>query len=110
MNTRPIRSRLGRAVAVVVAGSVVGVAGALVVAADDRPSRPTDHYQADREAIAEWAKANDMSGLSPASLSSVDPNFQAEARLAAEYMAIAEHARSAGLSGLSPASMSAVDD
>ena len=110
MNARPIRSRLGRAVAVVVAGSVVGVTGALVVAADDRPSRPVDHYQADRNAIAEWAKANGVIGLSPASLSSADSNFRVEARLAAQYRTIAEYAHGAGLSGLSPASMSAVDD
>ena len=110
MNAHPIRSRLGRVVAVVVAGSVVGIAGALVVAADERPSRPADHYQADRDAIAEWAKANDASGLSPASLSSANRSFQFEAGLAAEYKAIADYARSAGLSGLSPASMSPVDD
>ena len=106
MNAHPIRSRLGRAVVVVVAGSVVGIAGALVVSADERPSRPADH----RDAIVEWAKANDVTGLSPASMSSANRNLETEADLAAEYRAIAEYARSAGLSGLSPASLSPIDD
>jgi hypothetical protein len=109
MNVNPIRSRLGRAVVVVVAGSVVGITGALVASADERPSRPADH----RDAIAEWAKSNNVSGLSPASVSSANRNVNADANLAAEYsehMAIAEYARGAGLSGLSPASLSPVDD
>ena len=109
MNAHPIRSRLGRAVVVVVVGSVVGLAGALVVSADERPSRPADH----REAIAEWAEANNVSGLSPASVSSANRSVNADADLAAEYSgyrAIAEYARGAGLSGLSPASLSPVDD
>ena len=106
MNAHPIRSRLGRAVVVLLAGSVVGITGALVVSADERPARPADQ----REAIAEWAKANNVTGLSPASVSSANPNMKADADLAAEYRAIAEYARGAGLSGLSPASLSPVDD
>lgn len=112
MNVHSIRSRLGRAVVVVVAGSVVGITGALVVSADDRPSRPADY----REALAEWAEANNVSGLSPASVAFVDRTVNADADLAAEYSeyseykAIAEYARGAGLSGLSPASLSPVDD
>lgn len=110
MNARPIRSRLGRTLAVVVAGTVVGVSGAFVVAADERPSRPADHYQADREAIAQWAKTNGVTGLSPASLSSVDLDAPVVARLAAEYRAIEEFARHEGISGLSPAWMEPIDD
>jgi hypothetical protein len=112
MNVHPIRSRLGRAVVVVVAGSVVGITGALVVSADDRPSRPADY----RDAIAQWAEANHVSGLSPASVSFVNRTVTADAVVAAEYSeyseyrAIAEYARGAGLSGLSPASLSPVDD
>ena len=61
MNARPIRTRLGRGLAVVIAGSVVGVAGAL----RGRPTsgHPVERaHQADREAIAEWAKANESAG------------------------------------------------
>lgn len=109
MNAHPIRSRLGRTLAVVVAGTVVGVTGALIAAADERPSRPADHYQADREAIADWAEANDLAGLSPASMSQV--NLDARVfRMAAEYRAIAEFARREGLAGLSPAWMEPIDD
>lgn len=106
MNAHPIRSRLGRAVVVVVAGTVVGITGALVVSADERPSRPADL----NEAIAEWAKVNDVTGLSPASVSSANRNSETEADVTADYRAIAEYARTAGLSGLSPASLSPVED
>ena len=106
MNAHPIRSRLSRAVVVVVAGSVVGITGALVVSADERPARPADQ----RDAIVEWAKNNNATGLSPASVSSANRNVNADADLAAAYRAIAEYARSAGLSGLSPASLSPIDD
>ena len=106
MNAHPIRSRLSRAVVVVVAGSVVGITGALVVSADERPSRPAEQ----RDAIVEWAKANHATGLSPASVSSTNRDVKVDAGLAAEYRAIAEYARSAGLSGLSPASLSPIDD
>ena len=106
MNAHPIRSRLGRAVVVVVAGSVVGITGALVVSADERPSYPANH----RDAIAEWAKANNVTGLSPASVSSANHSVNADADLAAAYRALAEYARGAGLSGLSPASLSPVGD
>ena len=101
MTTRSIRTRLGRGLAVVIAGSIVGVTGAMV-AADDRPSRSTND-RADLEAIAEWARANGYSGLSPASLSKVDFDRRARAEMAAEYQALAELAREEGLTGLSPA-------
>lgn len=109
MNAHPIRSRLGRTLTVVVAGTVVGVTGALIAAADERPSRPADHYQADRQAIAEWAEANDLIGLSPASMSRLNLDARALTRMAAEYRAIAEFARSEGISGLSPAWMAPTD-
>ena len=115
MNVHPIRSRLGRAVVVVVAGSVVGIAGALVVSADDRPSRPADLSRIVMRSPSGRRPTN-VSGLSPASVSFVNGTVSADADLAAEYSeyseyrAIAEYARSAGLSGLSPASLSPVDD
>jgi hypothetical protein len=110
MTNRSIHSRIGRVLAVAVAGTVVGVTGALAVAADDGQSRSVDHHQQDRTAIAEWAKANDLSGLSPTSVSTADRDATDWARLAAEYRAIAEFIRGEGLSGLSPASVEPVDD
>ena len=104
MNNRFIPSSIGRVLAVAAAGAVVGITGAVAVAAEG-PSRSVDYQQEDRSAIAEWAKANDLGGLSPTSVSTVDRNAKDWARLAAEYRAIAEFTRSEGLSGLSPASV-----
>ena len=77
MTTRPTRSthhRIGRAVAVVVAGSVFGVASSVAVAAAERPSAQVAPQQraAELAAIAEWAAAEGLYGLSPASLRAVD--------------------------------------
>lgn len=116
MNAHPIRKRLGRTVAIVVAGTVVGVAGAVALAADEQRYSPdNDQFRADLTAIATWAEANHLSGLSPASLTSSDRgghvhNFDDEARFAADMQQLAEWARSQGLSGLSPASMAPVTD
>ncbi len=105
MNNRSIHSRIGRVVAVAVAGTLVGVTGALVAAADDGSSRSIDQHQEDRRALAEWAEANHLSGLSPTSVSTVRRSAEDRAPLAAEYRALAEWARNEGLSGLSPASV-----
>ena len=109
MNNRSIHTRIGRVPAVAVAGTLVGVTGALVAAADG-PSHSIDQYRKDREAIAEWAEANGLSGLSPTSVSTVERSAEDWARLAAEYRAIVEFSRSEGLSGLSPASVHQLDD
>ena len=55
--------------------------------------------------IAEWADSEGLTGLSPASLTVIDPNRQATAELAG----IAEWADSEGLTGLSPASLTVID-
>ena len=108
MNNRFIPSRIARVLAVAAAGAVVGITGAVAVAADAGPSRSVDYQQEDRNAIGEWANANNLSGLSPTSVSTVDRDAKDWARLAAEYRAIAEFTRREGLSGLSPASVQTV--
>jgi hypothetical protein len=106
-----IRKHSRRIIAVVVAGSVVGVAGGMAVAAEQRPSPSFDRVRAaELAAIARWVEDNGLTGLSPASLSGPEPSFADEARLAQELEQIAEWARSAGVSGLSPASVHSVDD
>src|SRR5215207_2805405 len=103
MNTRHIGQHGRRILAVV-------VAGAMSVAANQRPAAPDARIQADRVAIARWAEENGLSGLSPASLSPSGRLSEHDARMAAALREIAEWARSEGLSGLSPASMHSVDD
>ena len=112
MTTRPIHRRIGRTVAVVVAGSIVGVAGTLaIVAAADHPAQPADRRQAPaRAAIAEWARSQNLTGLSPASLGAPHQDLDVDARRAAELAAIIEFAVAEGLSGLSPASLRPIDD
>jgi hypothetical protein len=109
MNAHHTRHRRRHIVAVVVAGSIVGVSGAMAVAAEQRPSLDA-RIQAERAAIARWAEENGLSGLSPASLSHSGTAGADQARIAAERQQIAEWARSQGLSGLSPASLQAADD
>lgn len=55
-------------------------------------------------ALAEWARANRMTGLSPASLASTAAAWYGD------HAAIADWARSNGLTGLSPASLAPVAD
>lgn len=69
MNADTTRKRTANIVAVVIAGSVPGVAGAVAVADDQQPSRPASEKDArERAALAAWANAHGLSGLSPASL------------------------------------------
>jgi hypothetical protein len=68
MSTRSIRRRTRYAAAVIVAGGVFGVASTFAIAAADGPAKPSQTEIADREAIAEWAREQQLSGLSPASL------------------------------------------
>jgi len=96
-------SRFGRITAVsavVVAGALSGVlgVGALVDADQSSPTLRVDSDE--HRAIAELARTNELTGLSPASLTSSE--FAARA---AELAAIAEFARANGLTGLSPASL-----
>jgi len=105
--TGHLNRRAGRRLAaVVVAGTLVGVTGAMSVAHARQPNVPDARIRAERMEIARWAMANGLSGLSPASLS---PTVTDEARLAAELKQIAEWATKAGVSGLSPASVQSVN-
>ena len=101
-------SNIRRLVAVVVAGGVFGVAGVYAMAsAEQAPSAPTGH---DQRAVAEWAQARGLSGLSPASLSSAPSGQLTRREMAERQRLVAEWAHARGLSGLSPASLTRVDD
>lgn len=76
-----------------------------------RPARLTpQQYAARLEAVAEWARANELTGLSPMSLTPVDRGVSADARRAAALAAVAEFAIAEGLTGLSPVSLRPIDD
>jgi hypothetical protein len=110
MKARTSLKRTGTALAVVLAGTVVGVAGAVAVAEQRRSDSTLDAYTADRTAIAEWADAQGLTGLSPASLNPSGASFGDHGAYARELEEIADWARSHGLSGLSPASLQPIDD
>ena len=89
-------------------GAAVGLAliAGIAVRVDDQPHAPRSRVAAETSAIAEWANARGMSGLSPASLRIGQPgDSDLEARIQLERTAIAEWARSQNLTGLSPASL-----
>ncbi len=92
-----LRALVGGVVAV---GAVTfGIGAAL---AQESPSVPA---VGDHPAIAEMARANGLTGLSPASLSPT-----AVRSVYGDSAAIADWARANGLSGLSPASLAPADD
>jgi hypothetical protein len=104
-------TRIRRTVAVAVAGVSVGLAATIAVAAGTGPdTRPASYHPAERAAIADWARTENLSGLSPASLQPQSRQYGWTPRLAAEMAAIADFAREQGLSGLSPASMQPTDE
>ena len=95
----------------IVLGAAAGLAliAGIAVRVDDQAHAQRSPVAAETSAIAEWANARGMSGLSPASLSGgqtgeADP----EARIQSETHAIAEWARANGMTGLSPASMAPI--
>lgn len=96
-------TRITRIVVVAVAGVTAGLAATIAVAESGSDRNPGSYQPAERAAVAEWAAAHRLSGLSPASLASSDDSWTP--RLAAEMEAIADYARQHQLSGLSPASM-----
>ena len=101
-NTHSRFGRVAAVSAVVVAGALSGVlgVGALVGADESAPTLRVDSDE--HRAIAEFARTNDLTGLSPASLTPQSSEFAVRA---AELEAIAEYARANGLTGLSPASL-----
>jgi len=102
-----IHGRGRRIAAVVIAGCAIGVAGAVTVAAEQKPSH-TVEVDPERAALVRWAAENDLVGLSPASVRrQATPEY---ALLAVERAQIAAWARTQGLSGLSPASIQPAGD
>ena len=92
----------------VVLGAAAGLAliAGIAVRVDDQPHAQRSRVAAQTSAIAEWANAQGMSGLSPASLSGGQTgDSDLEARIQLERTAIAEWARPQNLTGLSPASL-----
>ena len=95
----------------IVLGAAAGLAliAGIAVRVDDQPSALRSREVAETSAIAEWANAQGMSGLSPASLRIGQPDdSNLEARIQLERIAIAEWARPQNLTGLSPASLAPI--
>ena len=89
-------------------GAAAGLAviASLAVRVGDQSHSLGADTAAESHAIAEWANAQGMSGLSPASLRIGQPADSAlDARIQSERTAIAEWARPQNLTGLSPASL-----
>ena len=106
MNARP-NKRIARIAAVVVAGALVGVGGAALVAAADEPSHAPANGRIPAELIV-WAEANHVSGLSPASAQPTVSSFDYDATYAETLEQLATWARREGLTGLSPLSLQPV--
>jgi hypothetical protein len=93
-----LRALVGGVIAV--GGLTFGIGAAL---AQDQPSSVP--AVGDHPAIAEMARTNGLTGLSPASLApAATPSGYGD------HEAIADWARANGLTGLSPASLAPVDD
>ena len=82
-------------------GAAAGIAliASIAVRIDDQPQGPRSREAAESNAIADWARSQNLTGLSPASLGAAPRSAPAL------DVQIAEWARSQGLSGLSPASL-----
>jgi hypothetical protein len=100
-HTQPTR----RKITVGAAAGLALIVG-LAVRADGQPQTPHSRVAAETLAVADWARAQGLTGLSPASLRAASqPGPDLATQLEAERAAIAAWARSQGLSGLSPASL-----
>lgn len=88
------------------AAAGLAVVASLAVRVGDQSPPSGTGTATESRAIAEWARSEGLTGLSPASLR-VAPRSATdlEASIQLERMAIADWARSQGLSGLSPASL-----
>ena len=89
-------------------GAAAGLAliAGIAVRVDDQPQAQRSRVVAETSAIAEWANAQGMSGLSPASLRVAPLSAtDLEASIQLERLAIADWASTQGLSGLSPVSL-----
>ncbi len=88
-------------------GAAAGLAliAGIAVRVDDRQEQRS-RDAAESHAVAEWARSQGLSGLSPASLSvALRLSSDADERIQLEGTAIADWARTQGLSGLSPVSL-----
>ena len=92
------------------AAAGLAVVASLAVRVGDQSHAQRFRVAAETNAIGEWANAQGMSGLSPASLR-VAPRSapDLEASIQSERMAIADWALTQGLSGLSPVSLAPPD-
>jgi hypothetical protein len=109
------RSRIPRLKVVALsatAGITLFSSVALAYRQDRTPVNPAVEDHRYESAIAEWARANDLSGLSPSSLSPARlPALDNATRIrAGEQAAIAAWAKENGFTGLSPASLHKIDD
>jgi hypothetical protein len=96
-NRRPrLRTLVGGVI--VVGGLTFGIGAALAQESPSSVPAVSDH-----PAIAEMARSNGLTGLSPASLAPTSDVYSDSA-------AVADWARANGLSGLSPASLAAVEE
>jgi hypothetical protein len=101
-----LRTFVGGVIAV--GGLTFGIGAALAQESPSSVPAVSDH-----PAIAEMARANGLTGLSPASLASAAPSTATSSTAAdwyADSAAIADWARANGLTGLSPASLAPSDD
>ena len=97
-NHRPrLRALVGGVIAV--GGLTFGIGAALAQESPQSVPAVSDH-----QVIAEMARANGLTGLSPASLAPTTSYWYRD------NAAIADWARSEGLTGLSPASLTTTDD
>jgi len=106
MTVRPARHHVGRIVAVIVAGTALGIGGTFALTA--ARSAPLEPGQQNKEfaAVITWATSQHLTGLSPASLGAPDSSPDREA--GGMEAAVVQFAVAAGLSGLSPASMHSI--
>lgn len=100
MHTQPTRT-----IALGAAAGLALIAG-IALRVNDEPQGQRARVAAEATALADWARSEGLSGLSPASLG-VAPQSTPDVatRIQSERAAIAEWARREGLSGLSPASL-----
>ncbi len=89
---------------------VIAAANGLVSSGERSVGLTPEQRAAQLEAVADWARSNDMTGLSPMSLAPVDRDVTADARRAEALAAVAEFAIAEGLTGLSPVSLRPIDD
>ena len=88
------------------AAAGLAVVASLAVRVSDQSQGQRSHVAAESNAVADWARSQSLTGLSPASLRGTPRSApDLETRIQLERTAIAEWARTQSLSGLSPVSL-----